>query len=218
MKQIQPDLWETEAENPATGLTTHAYLLVRDDGNVLFYNTGLRHEIDRMAELGGVACQYLSHRDELGDSIRLIAERFGARLGGHVREAADFARVRAPDILFDRRAMHLGNVEVIPTPGHSPGSTCFLVNAPHGKRYLFTGDTLYLDRDGTWSAGFIPGYNSPDDRETLAESLRLLRELEPHLVLSSAFGGVAGFQEIAPGDWPGHVDRALDSLLRERKN
>lgn len=216
MKQIQPDLWETEAENPAPGLTTHAYLLVRDDGNVLFYNTGLRHEIDRIAELGGVARQYLSHRDELGDTIRLIRERFGARLGGHVREAVDFARVRAPDIVFDRREMHLGNVEVIPTPGHSPGSTCFLVHAPQGKRYLFTGDTLYLDRDGTWRAGFIPGYNSPDDRETLAASLRLLRELEPHLVLSSAFGGAAGYQEMAPGDWAAHVDRAMEGLSGER--
>jgi hydroxyacylglutathione hydrolase len=216
MRQVQPDVWETEAENPAPGLTTHAYLLVRDDGNVLFYNTGHRHEIDRMAELGGVACQYLSHRDELGDTIRLIRERFGARLGGHAREAADFARVRAPDIVFDRREMHLGNVEVIPTPGHSPGSTCFLVHSPLGKRYLFTGDTLYLGEDGAWKAGFIPGYNSPGDRETLAESLRLLRKLEPHVVFSSAFGGSAGFQEIAPGDWAGHVDRALEGVSGER--
>lgn len=30
MKQIQPDLWETEVESPFPGLTTHAYLLTRE--------------------------------------------------------------------------------------------------------------------------------------------------------------------------------------------
>ncbi|MEO9587961.1 MULTISPECIES: hypothetical protein [Marinobacter] len=55
MRQIQTDVWETDVESPFPGLTTHAYLLTRDDGNVLFYNTGHHHEIDRMAELGGVA-------------------------------------------------------------------------------------------------------------------------------------------------------------------
>ncbi|AGA33349.1 Zn-dependent hydrolase, glyoxylase [Thioalkalivibrio nitratireducens DSM 14787] len=192
MKQIQPDLWETEVECPVPGLTTHAYLLIRDDGNVLFYNTGHQHEIDRMAELGGVAYQFLSHRDELGDTLRLIRERFGARLGGHVLEQSEFARVCAPDILFDKREMYLGDIEVIPTPGHTPGSTCFLVRSAQGKRYLFTGDTLYLSGEGVWEAGFISGYS---DRETLVESLRLLQKMEPDSVLSSALAGSSGFQE-----------------------
>lgn len=107
MKQIQPDLWETEVEMPAPGLTTHAYLLLRGEGNVLFYNTGHHHEIDKMAELGGVTYQYLSHRDELGDSLNVIRSRFDAKLGGHVREQGDFARVCPADILFDGREVHL---------------------------------------------------------------------------------------------------------------
>lgn len=208
MKQIQPDLWETEVENPAPGLTTHAYLLTRDDGNVLFYNTGHRHEIDAMAELGGVAYQYLSHQDELGETLKLIRERYGARLGGHVREQAEFARICSPDILFEEREVHLGNIEVIPTPGHTPGSTCFLVRSPAGKAYLFTGDTLFLGETGTWQAGFISGYS---DRDALAGSLVVLRDLEPDVVISSAFGQ-AGFQEIEPGAWPGHVERSLAAL------
>lgn len=207
MKQVLPDIWETEVENPAPGLTTHAYLLVRDDGNVLFYNTGHIHEIDRMADLGGVMYQYLSHRDELGESLKMIRERYGARLGGHAREYEDFARICEPDILFDQREMQLGNIEVIPTPGHTPGSTCFLVHSPFGKRYLFTGDTLYLSRDGAWKPGLLPG----SDREALAESLELLRGLEPDVVFSSAFAGDAGFQ-INPADWAGQVGRALDSM------
>jgi hydroxyacylglutathione hydrolase len=209
MKQVQPDLWETDTERPAPGLTTHAYLLTRDDGNVLFYNTSHRHDIDRMAELGGVAYQYLSHQDELGDSLKLIRERFGARLGGHLREEAAFAKICRPDILFDKRETHLGNIEIIPTPGHSPGSTCFLVSSPHGKRYLFTGDTLYLGDDGIWKAGFLKGYS---DRDTLVESLRLLATLEPDVVLSSAFSGAAGLEETNPQAWRASVENALAAL------
>lgn len=213
MQRVQPDVWETEVESPFPGLTVHAYLLVRETGNVLFYNTGHRHEIERMTELGGVAYQYLSHRDEVGKTLTLIHERFGARLAGHIAERDDFARVRTPEILFDKRERHLGAIEVIPTPGHSPGSTCFLVDSAHGKLYLFTGDTLYRDEDGGWSAGFIPRLNTVEDRETLAESLRLLKTLEPDVIFSSAFSGESGFQELAPGEWPVLVDRALAELL-----
>ena len=80
MEQIQPDLWQTRVENPAPGLTTHAYLLIRSEGNILFYNTGHEDEIAAMEELGGVWRQYLSHRDELGDSLKVIGERYGAGL------------------------------------------------------------------------------------------------------------------------------------------
>jgi hypothetical protein len=90
MRQVQPDVWETDVETPFPGLTTHAYLLIRNQGNVLFYNTGHLHEIDKMAELGGVAYQYLSHRDELGKSLNEIRRRFGTQLGGHSREQPEF--------------------------------------------------------------------------------------------------------------------------------
>lgn len=215
MKQIQPDLWETATEHPAPGLTTHAYLLTREDGNVLFYNTGNRREIRALEKLGGVSYQYLSHLDELGESLVEIHERYGARLAGHVAECDEFARYRAPDIVFEQRGKHLGNIEVIPTPGHSPGSTCFLVHSPHGRRYLFTGDTLYRSGDGGWRAGFIPGHTSPDEIPVLAASIRSLGELAPDVVLSSAFSGSSGYQELEPGEWAGIVDRAVDGLLRK---
>jgi glyoxylase-like metal-dependent hydrolase (beta-lactamase superfamily II) len=207
MKQILPDVWETEVESPFPGLTTHAYLVIRDSGNVLFYNTGHTHELDRMEELGGVTYQFLSHRDELGESLKAIRQRFGTRLGGHVREQEEFARICAPDILFDQREVQLGNIEVIPTPGHTPGSTCFLVHSTQGQRYLFTGDTLYLGDDGTWRPGLLAG----SDKDALSESLRLLRELKPDVAFSSAFGGEYGHQDVS-ADWPDRVQQALDQL------
>ena len=210
MRQIQADLWETKMENPAKGLYTHAYLQIRDDGNVLFYNTGNRQQVEEMADLGGVSRQYLSHEDELGDTLNLIAERYGARLGGHVIEETAFARFRKPDILFRDRETHAGNIEVIPTPGHTPGSVCFLVASPLGKTYLFTGDTIFLDGNEQWTAGFLPSFS---DREALIESLTLIRELKPDVVLSSACGGKSGYEILpSPEAWAERVDHALSAL------
>ena len=54
MKQIFPDLWQTRAEHPFAGVTSHAYLLVRDTGNILFYSSGLKDEYQHIRELGGI--------------------------------------------------------------------------------------------------------------------------------------------------------------------
>ncbi|MCH8544632.1 MAG: MBL fold metallo-hydrolase [Alcanivorax sp.] len=207
MKQILPDLWQTRVERPAPGLTTQACMLTRPQGNVLFYNTSHADEIEHMARLGGVRYQFLSHQDELGESLGILHERFGTELGGHVREREEFARFRAPDILFSERETLLGDIEVIPTPGHSPGSTSFLVTGAEGKRYLFTGDTLYLSRGDVWKAGLLPGSNKAE----LIESLKLLQTLAPDAVFSSAFAGPRSYQ-LAPPDWPGQVAKALSRL------
>lgn len=212
MKQVQSDVWETESYSPFPGLNTHAYLLTRPDGNVLFYNTGHEEELDHIARLGGVAWQYLSHKDELGDLINTLAERFDTKLVGHAAEREVWSKVRTPDHTYDRRETHLGNIEVIPTPGHSPGSTCFLVASPTGKSYLFTGDTLYLSKGGHWRAGFIEGITRESDRPVLAESLRLLRDLRPDVVFGSAYAGSKGFEEVSDGSWPDQVDDALRRL------
>ncbi|QOC23258.1 MBL fold metallo-hydrolase [Wenzhouxiangella sp. AB-CW3] len=212
MRQVRPDLWETESFSPFEGLKTHAYLLTRSDGNVLFYNTGHVDELDPIARLGGVSRQYLSHEDELGDTLNTIAERFGSKLVGHRAERESWRKVRAPDEVYDRRGLHLGNIEVIPTPGHSPGSTCFLVESPTGKTYLFTGDTIYLGSDNRWRAGFIESAHEEKDKPVLAESLKLLRGLNPDLVFGSAYTGDEGFEDVTDGSWPDKVDQALQTL------
>lgn len=211
MKQIRPNLWQTATEHPFPGLNTHAYLLTRDNGNVLFYNTGHEHEISTMDALGGVNWQLLSHEDELGDSLNTIAERFGSQLGGHRAELKPFSRYRRPDRLFDKREWMFEDIEIIHTPGHSPGSVCFWVDSAHG-RYLLTGDTIYYNSTDNWKAGFIPGHSSPDDVAPLTQSLELLAGLEPDFVFSSAFGDEPGFQPISEKAWPEIVSKAIDAL------
>ncbi len=210
MKHIYLDLWQTRAEHPFPGLTTHAYLLIREAGNVLFYNTGHTDELEHMGELGGVARQYLSHRDEVGPSLTRIRQMFGATLYCHRIEEDAVRGVTPVDVTFESREVHPGGIEVIPTPGHTPGSACFLVKSPHQKTYLFTGDTIYIGDDGSWRNGFLPGTSNKPD---LVESLRLLRELEPDVVISSATGGRYPYREVRPGAWKLAVDEALASLL-----
>jgi hydroxyacylglutathione hydrolase len=214
MRQIQPDLWETESYSPFPGLKTHAYLLKREDGNVLFYNPGHSSEVRQLAELGGVARQYLSHEDELGEAMNEIAELYGSILIGHQAEAEKFSEVRAPDKTFSQRETHLENIDVIPTPGHSPGSTCFLVHSPTGKKYLFTGDTLFLNDVGKWQAGFIGGIHTEQDRADIIQSLKLLRDIKPDVVIGSGYTGDEGFTEISPENWQETVDQATACLVK----
>jgi glyoxylase-like metal-dependent hydrolase (beta-lactamase superfamily II) len=207
MKQLYPDLWQTQAEHPfGPGSATHAYLLTRSSGNLLFYSCGHAGEYPEISRLGGAVRQYLSHRDEAGPALRRIKESLGSLLCCHALEAEAVRKFCPVDLTFEHRECHLGDIEVIPTPGHTDGSTCFLCTSRDGKlRYLFTGDTLFPDGD-SWGT-----YVSPSHRRTLAESLESLRALEPDVVLSSASSG-RPFQEMGPGEWQAIVDRAINSL------
>lgn len=206
MRQIRPDLWETEPYAPFPGLTTHAYLWTPPgDGNVLFYAPGDDTDLDGIERLGGVARHLLSHQDEAGPALASAAERFGSSLHVPAAEVDAFARFATVDAVFDRRVVDDAGIEVIPTPGHSPGSTCFVVPGDGGASYLFTGDTLYRGGDGRWHAGYISGVS---DAAPLAASLDLLATLDPDLVVSSAFVGTDGAHPVPAGAWPAWVDEA----------
>jgi glyoxylase-like metal-dependent hydrolase (beta-lactamase superfamily II) len=79
--------------------------------------------------------------------------------------------------LSDEETLQLGeiSVEVIHTPGHTPGGICL-----HAQGNLFTGDTLFVGDCGRTD---LPG----GDRPALGKSIRRLMELPDHTVV-----------------WPGH--------------
>lgn len=210
LTQVRDDLWETRGESPFPGLTTHAYLWTAGpSGNVLFYSTVSDRDFDQIGRLGGVAHHYLSHRDEAGPMVGSIAARFGAQLHAGRGDADRIERVGKDVAWIDERVREDTGVEVVPTPGHTPGSICFLVEAGSGEQYLFTGDTLYVERDGSWKAGNL-GFSDP---VTLGESLELLASLHPTLVISSAAPSGTGVHDIY-GDWPTAVRNAQAQLGR----
>lgn len=214
VRQVQPDLWETDIEAPAPGLTTHAYVLVTPDaGNVLLYNVTAEHELDAIADLGGLDRHYLSHRDEVAPSLATIRSRFGSRLLVPAAERGAAEAVVPVDGVLDEREVHAGGIEVIPTPGHSPGSTSFLVTSSTGLRYLFTGDTLFLGEDGRWCAGYIP---TVSDAGALAESLEVLARLSPDVVVSSACVAGRGVTSVDARWWSASVEEAAAQLPSSR--
>jgi glyoxylase-like metal-dependent hydrolase (beta-lactamase superfamily II) len=208
MKQIYPDLWQTQAEHPFFGVTSHAYLLARDTGNILLYSTGQAEEYKHIQKLGGITHQYLSHSDEAGPALAEIKKLFGSKLCCHRFDEPAVSKAATVDCIFDKREIVPGNVEVIPTPGHTPGSVCFLASSSEGKRYLFTGDTLFLHKGG-WDIRVNAGGSKSD----LKNSLMLLRDLEPSVVLSSASVGSVPFKEISSAqEWQADIDKVVRSL------
>lgn len=212
MHKVLSDLHETQTDSPFPGLTTHAYLWTGP--NVLFYSMATDAEFGELEKLGGVADQYLSHRDEAGPMLKTIARHFGSALHAPEAELPQIAEHSRVDIPLSGRHTDGNGVEVIPTPGHSPGSTSYLIRGAEG-RYLFAGDTLIRNREGDWWAGYIEGIS---DAQAMAQSLRVLADLEPDVVISSAFQGDSAVHRIEAGLWRDHVAHALDGLLESTGN
>ncbi len=113
------------------------------------------------------------HGDHTAGSAALKA-RTGARVLLH---AADAGGVKADGHLSDGDRLRVGAllVEVIHTPGHTPGGVCLYAGGN-----LFTGDTLFVGDSGRTD---LPG----GDRSTLGASIRRLMKLPEDTVV-----------------WPGH--------------
>jgi hydroxyacylglutathione hydrolase len=95
-----------------------------------------------IASLEGTRPRYIllthDHYDHTGVIVSLRA-RLKAPLAAH--EASSYELKTPPEIyLKDGDSLALGKliVDVLHTPGHTPGSLCFKIN-----KYLFVGDTIF---------------------------------------------------------------------------
>jgi hydroxyacylglutathione hydrolase len=210
MTRIRNDLFETRTESPFPGLTTHAYLWRGPSANVLFYSPASDADFDAIEAIGGVRAQYLSHLDEAGPTLARVADRFGSRLHAPAAELEAISQHARVDIPLDaQRQIDANGVDAIPTPGHSDGSTCYLVRGVDGENYLFTGDTMFPVGDGTWSTFLVPGRGGAAE---LRSSLELLSTVQPDIVISSAFGGETAFEAVDARRWSHCIDQALASV------
>ena len=212
MKRLYEDLWQSTLHD-AGAYQSHGYVVTRPDGNALIYNIGHESDIEKIAGLGGVGHQLLSHRDESGPSLNRIRERLGSTLQASALEAEAIGKDAAVDVKLGPDDCGLGGIEIIHTPGHTDGSICFFYRSPHGRSYLFTGDTFF-QADGRWTTFVIE--EAGGSREALAESLTRLRELNPDVVLSSAFVNEAAVVEPGEEEWAQAIDAAVERLTRAR--
>jgi len=183
MQTVIPSLYASAPESLpfAPSLDIHAFLLQRERGNLLVYSVGeLEAEAQDIEELGGVTRRYLNHRHEAA----FASEQNIGPLFVHENERKSVASKLGVEGTFSDRHVIDDDFEIIPTPGHTSGATCFLWdNGEH--RALFTGDTVYLD-EGEWIAAVLES----SDRAAYIESLELMRELDfDVLVPWAATGG-----------------------------
>jgi glyoxylase-like metal-dependent hydrolase (beta-lactamase superfamily II) len=186
-------------------LDIRAYLLEREEGNLLLYRSDtLRREAAAIRERGGIARQYLNHRHEAAPVSDWVTETFGAPLFVHADDAEAVSAVSHVRATFSRRHMLDDDFEVIPTPGHTPGATAYLWDTGD-HRVLFTGDTLYLSR-GRWQTAVLDS----SDPVRYRESLELIRGLDfDVLVPSIATAGEPPYALVERGE----IEQRLDELI-----
>jgi Metallo-beta-lactamase superfamily len=153
----------------APSLHIRAFLLRRDQGNVLMYSVpSLEADDPAIEDLGGVLRQYLNH----GHEAAFLPARVTAPLFVHEADRGPVAEKGHVRATFSRRHVLDDDLEVIPTPGHTPGATAYLWDSGE-HRFLFTGDTVLINQ-GEWVAAVL----ASSDRRSYLASLELMRELE----------------------------------------
>jgi glyoxylase-like metal-dependent hydrolase (beta-lactamase superfamily II) len=155
-------------------VASRAFLLERDHGNLLVYSAAsVPGSAGAIEALGGVSWHYLNHWHEAMFGTRETAAAFGAPVVVHEADAAEAAaRSGIEPVTFNGRHALGEGFELVPAGGHTPGATAFLFEHA-GHRFLFTGDTIWLDGD-EWVAAVL----ASSDRDAYLDSLELLRDLE----------------------------------------
>ena len=146
------------------------YALTNEEGTIVIDPGAEPDRLERWlgdAEVIGIVLTHC-HSDHIG-AVNELAERYGAivcvgrddavgvadpHLSGFDEEGSDYRVERVDRLLDDGDALAWGEdrLEVIATPGHTPGSICLY---DPGTGTMFTGDTLFAD--GIGRTDFVRG-------------------------------------------------------------
>ncbi len=151
------------------GVLVRSFLLERPTGNVIVYNSpGLTSAATHIRDAGGAARLLVNHAHEAmyGDPD------LDAPVFVHERDRSETARSMLVAGVFTGRQLIDDDLEVIPTPGHTPGTTSYLWDSG-SHRFLFTGDFIWIE-NGEWKAVVL----GSSLRAEYLHSLALVRELD----------------------------------------
>ena len=152
-----------------TSVSIRSFLLEREEGNVIVYNApGLGSAAEEIRDRGTVSRLLINH----GHEAMFGAPPTEAPVFVHARDRAELDGAMSVAGTFSGREMIGDDLEVIPIPGHTPGSTAYLWDGGV-HRFLFTGDSVWLDR-GEWSAVVL----DPGGRQDYIDSLALMHDLD----------------------------------------
>jgi len=177
LTRVSPDIKGLYATAPQSipigpSLVIRAFLLQREQGNLLIYSTNKITQ-DALEDKGGAVRHYMNH----GHEASFYPNKIDTPTYIHQNDYESVKNKIEVSATFSETARLGDDFEIIPTPGHTPGSTCYLWdNGAH--RILFTGDMLYLQYD-RWFAPLLGSSN----RGPYLKSLRRIRELDFDVLL-----------------------------------
>lgn len=152
-----------------SNVLVRSFFLERPTGNMVVYNApGVTLAATHIRDLGGATRLLINHSHEAmygepGLDVPVFV---------HERDRSETARSMRVAGVFTSRQMIDDDLEVIPTPGHTPGTTSYLWdNGSH--RFLFTGDFIWIE-NGEWKAVVLDSSR----RAEYLNSLALVRELD----------------------------------------
>ncbi|MWV47977.1 MBL fold metallo-hydrolase [Rathayibacter sp. VKM Ac-2803] len=146
-----------------------SFVLQRPEGTVVVYNSpGVSEAATAIRQLGPPSRLLVNHAHEAmyGQPELDVAVWMHHADRSEVGASLEIAGT------FDRREWIDHDLEVIPTPGHTPG-TCSYLWDNGTNRFLFTGDFLWIE-NGEWKAVVL----DPALRADYLDSLRLIRDLD----------------------------------------
>jgi|GEM_PF-421906 len=153
-----------------------SFLVIHPAGNLMFacYSRGglAADVLNKIEQTGGLRAQLLGDMHLKDPLCDVLSKRFHTSTYCSEPETDDVQRTchLVTPFPFERHAL-FPHVEVIPTPGHRPGGTCFIVDMG-GRRVLFAGDNVGFDGQ-RWTC-----FPSKQGRREMVASLRLLASCE----------------------------------------
>jgi hypothetical protein len=182
-----------------------SYVLQRPAGNMVVYNSpGIDAAAADIAKLGAPSRLLINHAHE----AMYGTPELGMPIWAHRDDRAEIGNSLAVSGQFDSRQMIDDDLEVIPTPGHTAGTTSYLWdNGEH--RFLFTGDFIWIE-DGEWKAVVL----DPTLRHAYLRSLAIVRDLDFDVLVP--WGVTEGDHPVDlvsdPADKVNRIQRIIDRL------
>jgi hypothetical protein len=152
-----------------SGFVVKSFVLERKQGNVIVYNSpGVTAAAREILHFGRPSRLLVNHWHE----ALYPAPELDTPIFVHEHDRAQTERSLPVAGTFTGRGMIDDDIEVIPTPGHTAGSTMFLWHSGE-HRFLFPGDTIWI-QDGQWKVAVL----GESDRAAYLDSLALIRDVD----------------------------------------
>ncbi|MBK1785090.1 MBL fold metallo-hydrolase [Prauserella cavernicola] len=146
-----------------------SFILRRPAGNVVVYNSpGVSDGAAAIRRMGAPARLLINHAHEAMYGQPALDVPIWSHRDDRA-EMKDSVRIHGT---FDGSTTIDDDLYVIPTPGHTSGTTSYLWDSGQ-HRFLFTGDFIWIE-DGEWKAVVLDS----DLRQDYVDSLTRVRDLE----------------------------------------